>query len=162
MTSKTLSKEQIKALEFQTNQLYESFRRTVDTQVHQDAIWNRELFTAFGKSLSDATNYSAFMDWNRDSQRASVFDKYLLHYALGSTPSFTLEQVTRARQHGHEFPTKETEVIADTLKQAIDNPKVPYSRIQLMAMSLGDAHDFAGVVSALGYVREKYQRSKKE
>ena len=160
MTSKTLSNEQIQALEFQTDQLYEAFRRAVKSQVRQDAVWLRELFGAFGTSLIAATNYSAFMNWGRDAQRTSVFDKYLLHYALGSNPSYSLEQLTEARQLGHEPTAKETEVTADTLRQAIDNSRAPYSKIQVMAMSLGDAHKFAEIVSALRYVREKHHRPK--
>lgn len=158
MTSRTLSKEEIQSLEFQTDQLYESFRRAVETQVHQDAVWSKELFAAFGKSLSIITNYSAFIDWKRGAQITPVFDKYLLHYAIGSNPSFTLEQVTHSRELGHEFPANETEFTAEALRQAIDNPKVTYSKIQFMAMSLGNSHDFAGIVSALEYAREKYQK----
>ena len=157
MTRRPLSTEQIEALDFQTDHLYKSFRRTVETQSYQDAVWNRELFTALGKSLSAATNYSAFMDWHRDAARTPVFDKYLLHYALGDTPSFTLEKKIQYKQFGHDSEAKRTDVTLSTLKQAIDNRRVPYRKIQSMAMSLADAHDFAGIVEALEYVREKYQ-----
>ncbi|MBS3168872.1 hypothetical protein J4210_00145 [Candidatus Woesearchaeota archaeon] len=161
MTSRTLSNEQIEALDFQTDQLYESFRRTVETQSPQDAVWGQELFAAFGKSLSVVTNYSAFMDWSRNTARTPVFDKYLLFYALGSTPSLTLEQQIQARQFGHESEAKKTDVTPEALKQTIDDSNVPYTKIQFRARSLADAHNFTGIVDALEYARERYQRPTK-
>ena len=158
MGSRTLSTKQIEALDFQTDQLYESFRRTVETRSPQDAVWNTELFGAFETSLGVATSRSAFMDWNRDARRTPVFDKYLLYYALGNTPSYILEKQIKARPHSHDSEAKETDVTLDTLKQAIDNTQVPYEKIRVMAMYLAEAHDFAGIVDALGYAREKYQR----
>lgn len=162
MTRRTLSEEQIKALDFQTDQLYASFRRAVETQVYQDAVWNKELFEAFGKSLKEATNYSVFTNWNRDTARAQIFDRYLLLYALGNISSIKLEEQVIVRDHGWGLEARATEVTADTLKQAIDNNKVPYARIGLMVMKLAEAHDFAGIVKAMGYVQEKYQPSSLE
>lgn len=159
MASRTLTKEQRGSLDFQTDQLYESFRRTLDTQSHQEAIWNNGLFKAYEKSLNAATNYSAFMDWKRDTKRALVFDKYILHYAVGSNSSHNLEQDIQFKQFGHGSKAKETDVTVDSLKKAIDNNKVSYHIIQSMVMSLTNAHDFAGIADVLGYVREKHQKS---
>ncbi len=158
MTNRALSNEQTEALDFQTDQLYESFRRTVKTQHHLDAVWNKEIFIVFGRSLSVATDYSNFMKWKRDTARTPVFDKYLLHYALGSIPSDILNHQIQSRQFGHESEAEETDVTPNTLKRAIDNSKIPYRKIESMAISLAYAHDFAGIVDVLGYAREKYQR----
>jgi hypothetical protein len=156
MTSKTLSSEQTKTLDFQTDHLYESFKRTIETQCHQDAIWNKELFTTFAKSLSIATNYSNFMNWNRDTIRTPIFDKYLLHYALGNIPSMILEEQILQRQFGLAYEAKKTNVTLDILKEAINNTRMPYKKIQPIALSLANAKNFTGIVNALEYVREKY------
>ena len=156
MTSKTLSKEQIQALEFQTDQIYESFKRAVDTQNIQDAIWLNGLFSAFDESLHEVTTPFAWVNWKRESLETPIFDKYLLYYAIGHSPSNILEELVQIRQYGHDYPAKETHFTVDNLKQYIDNTKGSYSKIQDVSISLGEAHKFSGIIDALGYVRDKY------
>ncbi len=157
MTSRTLSNKQIKSLDFQIDHLYKSIRKTVDTQSYLDVVWNEQLFSGFGESLRIVTNYSLFMDWHRDTQRTQVFDKYLLHYAIGKDPASILEKQIKIKQFGREIDPIETDVTTETLKQAIDDYKMPYKKIRSIAISLAEAKDFTGIVSALGYVREKYK-----
>lgn len=153
MTSTRLTQEQIGALDFQTEQLYKSFTRAVVSRSLQDAVWSRELFTAFGRSLEYATNFSAFMDWHRNSQRTPVFDKYLLHYAIGSVSAIDLE---RNLQTSRPEAINTDVVAVDDLKRAIDG-KEPYRRIQTMAMSLSAEGDYDGILDVLQYVRKKFQ-----
>lgn len=159
MSSRKLSTAQIQSLDLQTDQLFESFRRAVSTQVLEDAIWSSKLFNAYGEVLWTVT-HSVFSDWEgRDTQRARVFDRYLLPHVLGEGPAITLAKVIESRERFGDKPqAKKTDIAADTLIWAIDNPRVPYSRIQAMSMHLGDAHDFAGVVRAWEHAREKYRK----
>ncbi len=51
MTCRTLSDEQIEALDFQTNQLYASFRRTVETQSLAMSLADAHDFTGIVEAL---------------------------------------------------------------------------------------------------------------
>src|SRR3989339_520975 len=121
MTSQTLTDEQVKALDFQVDQLYHTFKRALETQSYQDAVWSQESFAAFGKSLIEATNHSAIMRWRRDTKRAGVFDKYLLTYALGYGPSGKLRGLTHGRKKGLETHYKKISGVANASKFAMDN-----------------------------------------
>ena len=87
----TLLNKQIAALEFQTNILYESFKRAVETQNLEDAVWNSAIFSAFGNSLHYAVNFSPFMEFPRNSDGANALDKYIVYYLIGDVSSGLLK-----------------------------------------------------------------------
>jgi len=160
MTNGILTDEQIKTLDYQTDQLYISFKRVVETRLYLDAVWNEGLFGAYEKSLNTALNYSAYADWDRDSPKASAVDKYVLIHYIGNIPSNLLKSVLQARQCGIETEAIKTDVTPNALMKAVNDTNVPYYRILLMANSIALAHDFSGIADTLGYVREKYKRQR--
>src|SRR3989338_8981964 len=99
-----------------------------------------KLYEALGDSLSVATDGAGFMDWNRGTQQADLMDRYLLQYALGNVHAVALQRtVEQERRLGRFYDLRPTEVTETDIKVALDNKKIPYRRLQTMAINLGDA-----------------------
>jgi hypothetical protein len=164
MTSRTLTNEQKSSLDFQTDQLYESLKRAVNTQVNEDTIWVYGLLKTFGKSLDAATNHSGFRNWSRTSLRTALFDKYFLQYLISENAAIAIKNVTEAKtfsSNKYLLKAEETNVNAEVLKQKINNHSTSYSTITSISLSLGKAQKFNELIDVLDYVREKYQDNNK-
>lgn len=156
-----LVQEQIESLEFQTSQVYDSLSRAVKTKEHQDTAWAAKIFNPLCDSLYIATGNSAFMDWNRGTQRADLLDRYLLQFALGNLPAIALKlAVSYEKIAGKIWDFKATDVSEEDVRAALDNKKIPYSKLQMMAMHLGDAGHFDDVIKLITYVRDTYRKPK--
>lgn len=181
MEIKTLSDKQRELLDFQVKQTYESFNKASNTKYHHAAIWNKELFLGYRKSLIYAAGYSEFGSLKRDDGQKLVFDKYILHLVLGDIPSCILEENLQVKDFRKKledseqiksFPniidigdfrndTKSEAITYNKLKVAIDNIKTQYKEIESMAISLADKKDFSTIVNAMSYVMQKYQTHEK-
>lgn len=160
MAKNSLSNEQIASLEYQIDQLYSSFERAVITKQSFDATWSCNMFLAYDETLNEFTN-STHHKWSRSrhSKRARVFDKYLLYFTIGKTTLSNLEKQEYDKLNklnGEDKPAEKCDASFDILKKAIDDDKKSYSNIQTIAMKMAMAHDYAGILQAFEYIREKY------
>ena len=159
MSNLIITKPQLDALEFQTTQAYNAFRRAVRSEVYEDAHWTAELYNALGGSLKFATEYQRFMEWNRGTEPAQTLDRYLLQLAMGQDPASILKQYTEAKKFGWEqFLRVPNDVTKEAVIHAVDDIKVTYERVSVLGMYLRKAGKFEDVLDVLTHIRDTYKK----
>lgn len=156
----------VNSLERQTDIAFAELKIAIATRNPLHVLWVKNLYSALGISLDRVTGTSNFnyMWWNRGTQRANLFDRYVLQYAIGSTAAEGLMRRTQPELKPHaEISDEDFGKGMDLVKKFIDTKKIgkhrtKYTAVSEMTQKLAEEGAFRLITGAMDYVRENYKK----